>query len=52
MTCIYVDDIKMVTGSADQIIGIWDKSSGRLISFVQGYIWGVLCIHSVPTWCL
>ena len=44
--CIYMDDIKMVTGSVDQIIRIWDKSSGRLISLVQGYIWG--CCVSIP----
>eukprot|EP00957_Ditylum_brightwellii_P207992 15355425-Ditylum_brightwellii.AAC.1 len=52
VTCIYSDDIKLISGSADKSIIIWNKDTGEMIRRVVGHSRGILCIQSGPTWCV
>ena len=50
VTCINVDQFKMISGAADTKIIIWDKETGDQLKLVHGHSRGVKCIHSGPTW--
>ena len=51
VTCIYADDSKVVSGSADKSIIVWN-TDGTMIRRVCGHARGVHYIQCGPSWCI
>ena len=47
---LQVDNYKIVSGSADTKIHIWDKEGGHLLRLLHGHAKSVCCLHIGPTW--
>jgi len=51
ITCIYADDSKIVSGSADKFILVWSKD-GELLRRVGGHDHGIHALQSGPSFCV
>lgn len=52
VTCLWVDHEKMISGSADSFIIIWDKDTGAMFRRVSGHMRGILTLECGLTWCI
>jgi WD40 repeat protein len=51
VTCIYADDSKVISGSADKSIIVW-SIEGMMIRRVRGHDRGVHCVQCGAGWCI
>jgi len=51
ITCIYADDSKVVSGSADKFILVWSKD-GELLQRVGGHDHGIHALQCGPSFCV
>ena len=50
ITALAVDALKVVSGSADTKVLLWDRVSGVKLRVLHGHAKAVLCLHVGPTW--
>jgi WD40 repeat protein len=52
VTCLCIDHEKLISGSADSTLILWNKDTGAMYRKIFGHLRGVLSIECGISWCI
>lgn len=48
VTCVYLDELKVVSGSSDGTVRVWDREKGTCKTILRGHSKGITCLKLLP----